>query len=156
MGCHVKEFDWTENFIQNYTKRLPSESQDNDLSYNLATVYFHKKDYPKVIEQLRDVEYKNLIYVMGGRQLLLETYYEMKEYKALDSLLDSYSIYLRRNKMISKEIRQQRMNGIRFTRKLISVAPYDKKRIEKLKEQIINCKALAAKKWLLEKVEELT
>lgn len=156
VGCHIEEFDWTENFIQNYTQFLPKKSQDNDLSYNLATVYFHKKDYPKVIEQFRDFEYQNLTYAMGGRQMLLKTYYEMKEYKALDSLLDSYSIYLRRNKMISKEIRQQRMNGIRFTRKLISVAPYDKKRIEKLKEQITNCKALAAKKWLLEKVEELT
>ena len=155
VGCHVKEFDWTEKFIQNYTQLLPTNTQDNDLSYNLATVYFHKQDYPKVIEQLREVEYKNLTYMMGGRQMLLVTYYEMKEFKALDSLLDSYSIYLRRNKMISKEIRQQRMNGVRFTRKLISVAPYDKKRIEKLKEQITNCKALAAKQWLLEKVEEL-
>ena len=155
VGCHIKEFDWTENFIQTYTVRLPKKSQDNDLSYNLAAVYFHKEDYPKVIEQLREVEYKNLSYIMGGRLMLLKTYYEQKEFKALDSLLDSYSIYLRRNKLISKEVRQQLMNGIRFTRKLISVAPYDKKRIEKIKEQITNCKALAAKKWLLEKVEEL-
>lgn len=155
VGLHIKEFDWTEKFIQNYTTRLPRESQDNDLSYNLSKVYFHKEDYQKVIEQLREVEYKNLSYTMGGRLMLLKTYYELNELDALESLLDSYGIYLRRNKLISREVKQQLMNGIRFTRKLASLAPYDKLGIQKLKTQINNCKALAAKKWLLEKVEAL-
>ena len=155
VGLHIKEFDWTEKFIQNYTTRLPRESQDNDLSYNLAKVYFHKEDYQKVIEQLREVEYKNLSYTMGGRLMLLKTYYELNELDALESLLDSYGIYLRRNKLISREVKQQLMNGIRFTRKLASLPRYDKTGIQKLKTQINNCKALAAKKWLLEKVEEM-
>lgn len=155
VGLHIKKFDWTENFIQNFTTRLPRESQDNDLSYNLAKVYFHQEDYQKVIEQLREVEYKNLSYTMGGRLMLLKTYYELNELDALESLLDSYGIYLRRNKLISREVKQQLMNGIRFTRKLASLAPYDKPGIQKLKTQIKNCKALAAKKWLLEKVEAL-
>jgi len=155
VGLHIKEFDWTENFIQKYTNRLPKESQDSDLSYNLAKVHFHKKEYEKVIEKLRFVEYKTLPYTMGGRLMLLKTYYELKELDALESLLDSYSIYLRRNKFISREVKQQLMNGIRFTRKLSSLAPYDKRGIQKLKDQINNCKALAAKKWLIEKVDEL-
>lgn len=155
VGLHIQEFEWTEKFIQEYTNRLPKESQDNDLSYNLAKVYFHQEEYEKVIEQLRAVEYKNLSYTMGGRLMLLKTYYELKELDALESLLDSYGIYLRRNKLISRNVKQQLMNGIRFTRKLSSLAPYDKKGIQKLKDQINNCKALAAKKWLLEKVAEL-
>ena len=155
VGLHIKEFDWTENFIQKYTHRLPKETQDNDLNYNLAKAYFHKKDYEKVIEQLREVEYKNLSYALGGKMMLLKTYYELDELNPLSSLLDSYSIYLRRNKLISRELKQQYLNVLRFTRKLSSLAPYDKKGIQKLKEQINNCKALAAKKWLLEKVEEL-
>lgn len=155
VALHIKEFDWVENFIRDYTQRLPKQNQDNDLSYNLAKVYFHKEEYEKVIEQLREVEYKNLSYTMGGRLMLLKTYYELNELSALESLLDSYSIYLRRNKLISKEVKQQLMNGIRFTRKLASLPAYDKKGVQKLKEQIISCKALAAKKWLLEKVVHL-
>jgi len=155
VGLHIKEFNWTENFIQQYTNRLPKESQDNDLNYNLAKVYFHQEQYEKVIEQLREVEYKNLTYALGGKLMLLKTYYELDEMSPLSSLLDSYSIYLRRNKLISKELKQQYLNVLRFTRKLASTAPYDKKGIQKLKEQINNCKALAAKSWLLEKVAEL-
>jgi len=126
VGLHVKEFEWTENFIQQYTNRLPKESQDNDLNYNLAKVYFHQEQYEKVIEQLREVEYKNLTYALGGKLMLLKTYYELDEMNPLSSLLE-----------------------------LASLAPYDKKGIQKLKEQINNCKALAAKSWLLEKVAEM-
>lgn len=155
VGLHIKEFDWTEQFIQNYTKHLPKESQDNDLNYNLAKVYFHKQEYEKVIEQLREVEYKNLSYSLGGKLMLLKTYYELKEHKPLFSLLDSYSIYLRRNKLISNKLKQQYLNILRFTRKLASLAPYDQAGLQKVKIQIDSCKALAAKKWLLEKVAEM-
>ena len=87
--------------------------------------------------------------------MLLKTYFELKEQRPMDSLIDSFRIYLRRNKLISKNVRQQYMNSLRFTKKLANVAPYDKKGLQKVKEQIENCKALAAKKWLLEKVAEM-
>jgi len=118
LGLIVKEFDWIENFIQEYTEKLPKEHRENAKNYNLAKVYFHKEEY-------------------------------------LDSLIDSFRIYLRRNKLISKNVRQQYMNSLRFTKKLSNVAPYDKKGLQKVKEQIENCKTLAAKKWLLEKVAEM-
>jgi len=57
--------------------------------------------------------------------------------------------------LISKNVRQQYLNVLRFTKKLANVAPYDKKSVQKIREQIETCKALADKKWLLDKVEEL-
>ena len=84
-----------------------------------------------MIEQLREVEYKNLTYSLGGKLMLLKTYYELEELNPLSSLLDSYSIYLRRNKLISRELKQQYLNVLRFTRKLASIAPYDKKGIQR-------------------------
>ena len=154
VGLHIKAFDWVENFIQTYTDKLPKENQDNDFSYNLAKVYFHKEEYEKVIEQLREVEYKNLVYALGGKLMLLKTYFELKEYMALDSLLDSFRIYLRRNRLISRDVKQQYMNVLRFTKKLSNLAPHDRRSVDKIKSQIVNCKALAAKQWLLEKVAD--
>ncbi|MEM8908188.1 MAG: hypothetical protein AAGD05_10120, partial [Bacteroidota bacterium] len=154
IGLMVREFDWAENFIQNYTHRLPKANQDNDRNYNLAKVYFFTGQYEKVIEQLREVEYKNLDYSLGGKLMLLKTYYELQEYRALDSMMDSFRIYLRRNRIISREVKQQYMNVLRFVKKLALTAPYDKKSIAKIKEQINNCKALADKQWILQKVAE--
>lgn len=154
VGVQIKEFEWVENFIQEYTPKLPKNHQENALTYNLAKVYFHKKDYTKVIEQLREVEYKNLIYALGGKLMLLKTYYELDEIAALDSLIDSFRIYLRRNRTISKDVRQQYMNVLRFVKKLSGLAPYDRTGLAKVTQEIHDCKALAAKNWILEKVEE--
>ncbi len=154
VGLHLKQFDWVEDFIQNFTDKLPKEVQDNNLKYNLAKVYFYKGEYEEVIDQLREVEYRTLVHSLGGKLILLKTYYELKETMALDSLIDSFSIYLRRNRLISKEMKQQYMNVLRFTKKLANIPEYNKNAVEKIKIQINNCKALAAKNWLLEKVEE--
>jgi len=155
IGLKVDESEWVENFIKVYTDALPKESQDNDRNYNLAKVYFHQKNYEKVIEQLREVEYKSLGYAIGGRLMLLETYYELREETALDSLVDSFRIFLRRNQTISRDVRQQYLNVLRFVKKLATTARYNKSSLQKVKKQIEECKVLAAKKWLLEKVAEL-
>ena len=155
LSLMLKDFIWAENFVENYTDKLPKEHQENARNYNLAKVYFHQEQYRKVIEQLREVEYQNLVYALGGKLMLLKTYYELKETRPLDSLIDSFRIYLRRNKLISKNVRQQYLNVLRFTKKLANIAPYDKKGVQKVKEQIEACKALADKKWLIDKVAEL-
>ena len=155
VGLQVDEAEWVESFIKDYTDALPKANQDNDRNYNLAKVYFHQKHYGKVIEQLREVEYKSLVYVLGGKLMLLKTYYELKEDFALDSLIDSFRIYLRRNQKISRDVRQQYLNVLRFIKKLATTAPYSKVSLAKTKEQIHQCKALADKQWLLEKVAEL-
>ena len=154
VGLHLQQFDWVENFIQNYTDKLPLENQDNNLKYNLAKVYFYRGEYHEVIDQLREVEYKTHVHSIGGKLMLLKTYFELKESMALDSLIDSFSIFLRRNRLISKDVKQQYMNVLRFTKKLSNIPEYDKNAVGKIKIQINNCKALAAKNWLLEKVEE--
>lgn len=155
VGLFVKEFDWVEQFIKDYTPTLPKVDQENALTYNLAKVYFHKKQYEKVIELLQRVEYQNLNYSLGGKLMLLKTYYELNEFLALDSLTDSFRIYLRRNKLISREVKQQYLNVLRFVKRLSNVAPFDTKSIEKIRTQINNCKALADKNWILEKLGEL-
>lgn len=155
IGLQVKEFGWVENFIQTYTAKLPPEEQENARIYNLAKVYFQQNQYNKVIELLREVEYQNHTYALGGKLMLLKTYYELNEYLALDSLIDSFRIYLRRNKMISKEVRQQYLNVLRFVKKLSSTMPKDAEAIAKIRREIDDCKALADKNWILQKVTEL-
>lgn len=155
VGIQVREFAWTEAFIQNYTPKLPPEERENALTYNLAKVYFAQNQYEKVIEQLREVEYDNLTYALGGKLMLLKTYYELNEYLALDSLIDSFRVYLRRNQTISKEVRQQYLNVLRFIKKLSNIHSGDQVAIAKIEQQIQECKNLADKGWIVQKVESL-
>lgn len=155
VGLYVQAFNWVENFIETYTDKLPPADQENAKTYNLAKVYFQQRQYDKVIEQLREVEYQNLNYALGGKLMLLKTYYELHEYLPLDSLAESFRIYLQRNKLISKEVRQQYLNVLRFTKKLSNIRPGDEAAIARIRQQINDCKALADKSWILQKLEEL-
>lgn len=155
VGLRVKAFEWTERFIHDYTPLLPFSHQANALTYNLAKVYFQQGHYQKVIEQLREVEYQDLVYALGAKLMLLKTYFELGEFLALDSLSDSFRIFLQRHKRISREVKQQYLNVIRFVKKLSNVAPGDKRAIEKIRTQVDQCKALADKGWILEKLQEL-
>lgn len=155
VGLQVQAYDWVEEFTKTYTPKLPAEHQKNALNFNLANIYFEKKDYQQVIQQLREVEYENLSYALGSKIILLKTYYELNEMLALDSLIDSFRIYLHRNKRISRELKQQYLNHLRFVKKLSSIGPYDADNIKKVRKQVDQCKILAGRKWILEKLEEL-
>lgn len=153
VGLHVKAFDWVEGFIHEYTERLPAEDQHNALSYNLAKVYFSQGQYRKVLEQLQEIDYPNVVYALGARLLLLKTYYELDEYLALDSLIDSFRIYLQRNKVVSADVKKQYLNVLRFVKKLSRLAPYDREGLRKIREQVAACRSLADKQWILNKIE---
>jgi len=155
VGLQIQQFSWVEGFIREYTGLLPEADQANALTYNLAKMYFHKKDYSRVIEQLREVEYQNLGYALGGKLMLLKTYYELGEFLAMDSLMDSFRIYLRRNRQISRDVQQQYMNVLRFVKKLSNLPGQNRKALQQVKEQIERCPALADKRWIMEKVAEL-
>jgi len=154
IGLKVKEYTWVEQFIQDYTQFLRPDKRENALNHNLANLYFSQKKYTQVIEQLSTVTYKSHVYALGGKTILLKTYFELKEYQALDSLIDSFRIYIRRNKLISRAVQQQYLNMLRFVKKIVRVLPNDRKGIKNIKEQVEKCKTLMAKKWILEKVEE--
>ncbi len=155
VGLRVGEYKWVEKFIKNYNQHLPKDHQKNALTYNLAILHFYKKDYNEVITLLRDMSYKDVFDALQGRWLLLKTYYELDEYDALDALIDSFRIFLRRHKSISKSYQKMYMNAIKFLQKIMKIPYESKSSAEKLHLQIKECTPIAERRWLLQKLEEV-
>lgn len=154
-GLRVGEYAWAEQFIQEYAEKLPANIRENARTFNLANLYSHQKRYDKVIELLRNVEYSDVVYALSAKLILVRTYYESNEWNALDSLIDSFRIYLQRNKLISKSVKNQYSQFLRFVRRLISLRPGDAEGREFLRRQIAGCEPLMSKQWLLEKTQEI-
>lgn len=151
----VGEFEWAENFIEEYSLYLPSDIKENARTFNLAYLYFYQKKYKKVIELLRSIEYRDVIYSLNSKIILLQTYFESNEYLAMDSLIDSFRIFIRRNKVISKNQKREYNNFLNFVKKLTSIDPVDTKSVEKFKKRVMEGSSVTPKKWLLEKIAEL-
>ncbi len=154
LGLRLKEFDYIEAFIEGQNHFLPVDFQSNALTYNKANLHFYKKNYQQVIELLREVKYQDLYYELDCRWLLLKTYFELDEWDAMHSLLESFRLYLIRNKLLSKRNQRQYLNLVKFSKKLIRLTLRDEKTVRKLRTQIIESKEVAERKWLLEKIGE--
>ncbi len=155
ISLRVDEYAWAENFIHEYSVHLPPSIRENARTFNLANLYSHQKQHSKVIELLRDVEYNDVVYSLGAKLILIRTYYDSGELLALDSLIDSFRIFLRRNKVISKNLKREYNNFLNFVKKLTSLNPGDAKALDTFRRRVMAASAATPKKWLLEKIGEI-
>lgn len=154
VGLRVQEeFDWVESFLHEYNKYLPVSHQKEGLGYNLAQLYFAQGKYKEVIGQIHGIEYNDIFYALSARWILVKTYFELEEIDPLDALLDSFRIFLRRNNMIAKSMKQRYSHMIRVVKKIIRLRYGDKAAKEALNQEISTSKTVADKAWLLGKIK---
>lgn len=152
IGLRLSEFDWIENFIHQYSPLLEERFRENAITFNLAQLFFYKKDYLKVIQLLSKVEYDDMTYNLNSKTLLMASYYELDEIEALGSLLDTFRVYLNRNKELPSTRRKHYLNTISIVRKLSKITPGDTKQIEKLTAEVESTQGVVSKNWILEKL----
>ncbi|MCH8331577.1 MAG: hypothetical protein IH946_09410, partial [Bacteroidetes bacterium] len=154
-ALRLNEFDWVKNFITVYRTKLDPKFRDNAFNYNLARFYFYQQNYNKVLDLLQKVEFNDVFYSLDSRSMMLKTYYELEAIDSLYSLIDSFRLYLWRNKLISEGHRHNYLNLIRFVRRLTKVFPGDDKKLLQIETDIEQTKQIADKNWLLEKLKSL-
>lgn len=162
-GYRMEEYEWTEHFINTYKDYLRPEEQANAYSYNLAMLYYFKKEHKSALKVLQQVEFTDVYYALGARNILLKTYYDLRDYDPLFSLLDSFSVYLKRNKDVSTYQQKIHLNFIKLLRKLTNLtsradaggpaAILDQ--IDNLMARIEENKEVANYAWLHKKAEAL-
>ncbi len=150
LGLKLQKFDWIENFILTFKDDLDESIRENALNYNLADLYYYKKDLDKAQDLLQRVEFNDVFYALSSKFMLLKIYFEKDEEEALFNLLASFKIFLRRNKLISNNVRQTYLNFIRLLHKIVKKTP---NATEKLKAEITNTELLIDRNWLLEAVD---
>jgi hypothetical protein len=109
----------------------------------------------EVIKILQEVEYNDYVTNCNAKTTLIGAYYEENEFEPLFSLLESFRVYLNRNKEIPLARKVNYKNLIRFTKKLISITPNNKKALIQLKTEVEATKNIPSRDWLLEKIAEL-
>ncbi len=150
----LKEYEWTEDFIKNYSSSLNIKVRENAVRFNLANLYFSKGDYKEVLKQLQKVQYDEVFYNINSKSFMIRAYYELDEINVLTSFLESFNTYLIRNKDISKVQKTIYIDLVKFTKKLINSHSKSKSELISLKKEIESSSPVG-KSWLLEKIDEL-
>ncbi len=152
VALRLKEYNWTEIFIDEYKKYLTKNWRENAFTYNLAKLRFAQANYQEVIQLLHTVDYQDIFYTFDSKITLLKTYYLLDEYDALHSLLESFRILLLRDKQVPTNTRNLFMNFTRYLKKLSNLNRIDRKSVEKLRISIEKNNEIADKQWLLTQI----
>lgn len=156
VALRLGKLEWAEQFIEMHKQFLPTDTRNNTYTFNLARVYRYQKKFQKVLALLRNLEYEDIGYNLISKAMLTITYYELEEYDALESLLESFRAFLNRHKNIPQQTRKIYANLIKYTRRIMRLAPSDKKEIEALELEIQRERMHTVNhEWLLEKLAEL-
>jgi hypothetical protein len=156
-GVRVGEYSWTEEFIRHYKTNLRTQFRENAYTYNLGYLYFYRKEYHRTLQLLNEVVFDDMFYALNSKVLIMAAYYELKETDALDSLIASFKMYLRRSKLISDIKTERFLNYIRFVEQLTKIWQGNKNATQQLDSLAEKMKATPNTvniKWLMEKVAE--
>ncbi|HMT53228.1 MAG TPA: hypothetical protein PKD16_08245 [Saprospiraceae bacterium] len=154
-ALRVEEFSWAESFIHDYAKYVDEKYRVNAVEFSLARLEFYRKNYGKVLEHLYKVSYEDVWYNLNTKTLQIASYYELDEFDALESLLQSFKMYIRREKSLSTDRKTHYLHLIKFTSALMKINHRDQQKLMKLKSEIETTQGVVSKPWLIEKVDQL-
>lgn len=148
VALRLKEFIWVEKFIKDYNSLLAEEFRENAYNYNLAELYYYKKDYDKAINHLNKVAFSDVYYSFDTKKMLMKVYVEQNEIEALLSLIASFKIFIKRNQAVSES------NKLAYENFIYVIQQFIKHQTERSAPEILQSietlKPLADKSWLIE------
>lgn len=153
LGLRLEEFAWVEHFIHQYEPCLEEKYRSANRDYNLARLYFIRKDFRRAMPLLARVDESDLLLNLDSRVMLLKMYYESGEWDALDALLSSFRVLLLRKKKVIGYHQTHYLHLLRYVQKLVRLNLQDKSAVERFRQDIQGNAAVPEKEWLLEQLE---
>lgn len=146
-----ERYAWIGEFIERYGSYLAPAFRDNALHYNRAELYYYTQQYDQAQEELLQVAYSDLNYYLGARILLAKIYYETGEEEPLLSLLAAFTIFLKRNKSVSGDIKSTYLHFCELLFQLVRRHP---RKFAELGEKIATTHPVADRGWLLQQYQQ--
>jgi len=153
VGLVLRDFEWVESCIFDFRDALEAPYRESAFSFNLARLEYERKHYDAALRLLQKSEYKDLLLNLAAKTVLLKIYFEITEWDALSSHLEAMKMFIRRKKVMGYH-RENYLNTIKFTKKLVELNPADKEKKVKLLAEIEAAKAVAEKRWLIHQLNQ--
>jgi len=151
VACHLKEFEWANEFIENNSTYLEDSIRENAMQIAEARVCFAQDQFLKVIRILSTLNSKNIYLELRARGLLLRSYVELEEDKEfILNFCNAFEQYLRRKDELGPSIIKGYHNLVRITRYIIS----NKKSKEELSLMKDDMKELVCKQWVEKQIKQ--
>ncbi len=159
LGLRLGEREWVQAFLGKGAEILEMQGEDLNLAldYNHGIFHFSLGEYKLAARRLNAVigNAKDVYYAANTRVYLLMCFFEMGDSLGMESLLNSFRMYLRRNEQVAEGRREVYLSFLKVFGKMLGTPTKDKIRLRKLRREIEGLKSSIGKEWLLQKCEAL-
>lgn len=100
LGIRLNRLKDVEKFIKKYNIYIESEFRAITLAFNQAKLFYAKQEYNKAIKILMTHQFKDILWNLNMKHLLLKIYYEINELDLLKSNLKAFKSYVKRKNNI--------------------------------------------------------
>lgn len=148
--------------MRQYQSYLPEFAREIAVVYCTAIMEFYQGNFEEaesLLLRVVDQEFDGFVSGVKARTYLLKTYFEQGKYDEMEKLLNSFRMYVRRNKLLTAGSKQNYTRRINSMRKLmnLSLLPFESDKVKQFGSELQAQKSPAVhKKWMLRKVNEMS
>lgn len=152
ISLYLNEHEWAKNFISENDKYLNNKDL---VLISSAEISYSEKDFDKTLELLNNVDLKTTKHNYELKAIYAKTLYDMQEFSLLENHLNTFEIYLRRQKELSVHIKENNLRFVLFLKRLLN-NQVKKEGLKNLKEDVEKDKSVFNRNWLFARLEKLT
>ncbi len=145
-------YEWVAHFVAHYATQLPLQHRETYQQYCQAKLYYSIQDYKNAMYCLQTLSSTDREEVMDGKGMLVKIYYVLQEYNALDSLLSSFKIYIKRDRYMSTYLKKSYLSFVHYVQRLQQHNPYDRQERQQLLNDVQSEAQLPERQWMLQQL----
>ncbi len=149
------DYKWTENFINRYKDELNPEIKDNTYNFLMGYYKLMKGEYNDVIPYLSRIKTGDIPVNLTIRWMYIRAYYELGYYFEAESAVEACKKFISSSGRVTKESRSSYPQLLFYTGHMIKAKTSGKRLKEEIYLKAKNTPSFMAKKWVMEKMEEL-
>lgn len=156
--CRLARYEWVENFVESYGKRILNDPKNISYAYNKAVLSFYRKEYSAVVGLLYNIisELDDFHFGTGARVYLCQAIWETGDLEWLRNVLKAFQQHLRRNQELSLGMRERYKNFATYLLRACEAATakpnHRLKKLEKLQSEIETNEPANLHRWIREKL----
>lgn len=158
LGCDLKEYEWTEEFIEENYQYLPESRRENAYALNKAQYFYSRGLYEEAGKLLREVDDPDVKYHLARVLLEVRIAYDQRETNYLLNQLETFRLYVRRHRKISANDKRKYINYARLAKQLATLRHQEEfmgkevfvQKLQALHQKIRETTQVVGREWLLQ------
>ena len=145
LGLRLKEFSEIEKFIFDNKDKIPKNKREDVFNYNLSELYYYTNKFDEAQRLINYIKVTDSMLHSNSRVILCKIYFESFEVEPLLSLIASFSIFLKRDKKLSGNMKIFYKN---FCDILFQLLKRNPKKLPGIVEKIKSVELISDREWL--------